>query len=158
VLALVAPALAWSPLSLADLDLALLLVSLSVTYSLCVVGWEKARRLLLLEHSPAMQPNVLAVWCFASAIMLPPTAAAAVTAASAVGGWRAYNAAGTNLQYRYVYSTMTSVLAATVASTVFRQDLPLVGSLSMAAAAWLTIAIAATTLAMCASGQFDAIK
>jgi hypothetical protein len=158
LLALVAPVLAWSPISLADLDLALLLVSLSVTYSLCVVGWEKARRLLLLERSPAMQPNVLAVWCFASAILLPPTVAAAVTAASALGGWRAYHAAGTNLQYRYVYSTMTSVLAATAASATFHQDLPSAGRLPVAAAVWLLVAIAATTLAMCASGQFGAAK
>jgi hypothetical protein len=158
ILALVAPIVAWSPVSPADLDLALLLMSLSVTYSLCVVGWEKARRLLLLERSPAMQPNVLAVWCFASAILLPPTVAAAVTAVCSVGGWVAYHAVGTNLQYRYVYSTMTSVLAATAASTVFHQGLPSASGLSMAAAVWLMVAIAATTLAMCASGQFDAAK
>jgi hypothetical protein len=158
LLALAVPAVAWSSISLADLDLALLLISLSVTYSLCVVGWEKARRLLLLERSPAMQPNVLAVWCFASAIMLPPTVAAAVTALASIGGWPAYNAAGTNLQYRYVYSTTTSVLAATLASVAFHQSLPLAGRLSMAAVAWLAVAIAATTLAMCASGQSDAAK
>lgn len=157
-LALVLPVITWSSLSLADLDLALLLISLTVTYSLCVVGWEKARRLLLLERSPALQPNVLAVWCFASAIMLPPTAAAAVTAASSIGGWWAYNAAGTNLQYRYVYSTLTSVLAATIASTIFHQQFPLAGRLLLAAAGWLLVAIAATTLAMCASGQFAAAR
>jgi hypothetical protein len=45
----------WSPLSRVDFDLALLLISLSVTYSLCVVGWERARRQLLLERAPVMQ-------------------------------------------------------------------------------------------------------
>jgi hypothetical protein len=158
MLALAAPLAAWSPVSSANLDLALLLVSLSVTYSLCVIGWEKARRLLLLERSPAMQPNVLAIWCFASAIMLPPTVAAAVTALTSIGGWRAYNAAGSNVQYRYVYSTMSAVLAATSASLTIQLDLPVASSLLLAAAAWWLVGAGTTTLAMCASGQFDAAK
>ena len=54
ILALIAPVATWSPISKADLGLALLLASLSMTYSLFVFGWEKARRLLLLQRTPAI--------------------------------------------------------------------------------------------------------
>jgi hypothetical protein len=158
VLALAAPVATWSPISMADLDMALLLASLSVTYSLFVLGWEKARRHLLFERTPAMTPNVLATWCFASAILLPPVAAAAVTAITVMGGWPAYNPAGIKRVYRYVYSTMASILAATTSSGVFRLELPVAGTLPMAAAAWLLIGAGATTLAMCASGELDAAR
>ena len=75
-LAVAVPVASWSPVSKADFGLALLLASLSVTYSLCIVGWERARRQLPLERTPAMQVNVLATWCFAAAIILPPLPAA----------------------------------------------------------------------------------
>lgn len=158
LLGLAMPAIAWKPVSLADLDLALLLASLSVTYSLFVVGWEKARRLLLFERTPAMTPDMLAIWCFAAAILLPPQVAAGVTAVTAASGWGAYTPAGAKLVYRYVYSVLTAVLAATAASLVCRLDLPLAGRVSMAAAAWLLVGAGATALAMCASGQFGAAK
>jgi len=158
LLALALPAAAWLPVSLTDLDLALLLASLSVTYSLFVVGWEKARRLLLFERTPAMTPDMLAIWCFAAALLLPPQVAAVVTAVTAASGWRAYTPAGAKLVYRYVYSMMTAVLAATTASIVYHLDLPLSSRLSMAAAAWLLFGAGTTALAMYASGQFDAAK
>jgi hypothetical protein len=158
LLALAAPLATWSPVSMADLDLALLLASLSVTYSVFVLGWEKARRHLLYQRTPAMTPNVLATWCFASAILLPPVAAAAVTAISVIGGWSAYNPAGDKRAYRYVYSTMASMLAATTASSAFRLELPRAGALPMAAVAWLLIGGGATALAMCASGELGAAR
>lgn len=157
-LAVAVPVASWSRLSRADFDLALLLTSLSVTYSLCVVGWEKARRQLLLERTPAMQPNVLATWCFAAAVMLPPLPAAVVTAVSVLGGWPAYNAAGANRFYRYVFSLMTSVLAASIASRTMRLALPVAGTLPLAAAAWLVVGAGATALALCASGQLSAVR
>jgi hypothetical protein len=158
LLALAAPFTAWSPLSMADLDLTLMLASLTVIYSLFVIRWEKARRLLLFERAPAMTPDVLATWCFASAILLPPQLAAVVTAISAIGDAPSYNPAGTRPLYRYVYSGMASILAATVASWVFRHHLPLIGVLLAAATVWIVIGAGATGLAMCASGQFDAAK
>jgi uncharacterized membrane protein len=159
VVALAAPIATWSPLSVADLDLTCMLASLSVTYSLFVIGWEKARRHLLFERTPDIQPNVLATWCFASAILLPPTAAAVVTAISVVSGWSAYNAAGSNRPYRFVYHTMASVLSATLASEALHSfQLPVVAELAIAATAWLAIAAGLTILAMCASGQFGAAK
>jgi len=158
-LSLAAPVVTWSPMTRADLVLALLLASLSVTYSLFVIGWEKARRLLLFEHAPAMTPDVFGVWCFASAILLPPALAAAVTAVSGLADWPSYNPAGTRPLYRYLYSTVAaSALAATVASWLFRRHHALAVALPEAAAAWVMVGAGALVLAMCASGQFDAAK
>jgi hypothetical protein len=159
VLALAAPVATWSPISRAELDLALMLVSLSVTYSLFVIGWEKARRLLLFERAPAITPDILATWCFAAALLLPPQLAAAVTAVSAIGDLPSYNPTGTRPMYRYLYSTVaSSVLAATVASWIFRHHLAIVVALPAAAAGWLAIGAGATVLAMCASGQFESAR
>jgi len=153
LLGLIVPVVTWVPVSMTDIDLALLLTSLSVTYSLFVVGWEKARRLLLFERAPAMTPDVLAVWCFASAVLLTPTLAAAVTAIGAVADWPSHPT-GSKRLHRYTYSSLVAVLAATVASWIFRHHLPLVEALPAAAAAWLCIEGGATILAMCASAQF----
>jgi hypothetical protein len=161
-LAVAVPVASWSPVSKADFDLAVLLTSLSVTYSLCVVGWEKARRQLLLERTlPGLQANVLATWCFAAAIMLPPVSAAVVTAVSALGGWssyKAYKPAGTTRLYRFVFSVMASVLAAATASRTIHLGLPLAGTLPLAAAAWLLVGYGALALAACASGQLSAAR
>ncbi len=156
--ALAAPLFTWSPISRADFGLAVLLVSLSAIYSLVVFGWEKARRYLLYERVPAMTPNVLTTWRFAAAILLPPEVAAMVTMISAVGGWTAYNPAGTRRSYRYVYSTMVSVLATTAASSLLQLHLPLAAALAAAAGAWLLIEGGATGLVLLASGQFGAAK
>ena len=158
LLALAAPIVTWSPLSKGDIDMALMLASLSLIYSVFVMAWEKARRLLLFERAPALTPDVLATWCFASAILLPPSLAASVTAASAIGDWPSYNPAGTRPFYRYVYSTMASVLGATVASWTFRHHLPLGVALLAAAAAWVVIGPGATGLALCASGDLGSAK
>jgi hypothetical protein len=158
-LSLAAPVVTWSPVSKADLVLAVLLASLSVTYSLFVIGWEKARRLLLFERAPAMTPDVLGIWCFASALLLPPALAAAVTAISGLADWPSYNPAGTRPLYRYLYSTVAaSALAATAASWLFRQHQALAAELPAAAAAWVVVGAGALALAMCASGQFAAAR
>jgi hypothetical protein len=96
---------------------------------------------------------VLAVWCFAAAILLPPSLAAAVTAVAAIGDLPSYNPAGTRPLYRYLYSAFGSVLAGTAASWIFRHELPFGEALAIAAATWLLIGAGATVLAMCASGQ-----
>jgi hypothetical protein len=155
--AIAAPIVTWSPVSKGDLDLALLLASLSVTYCLFVIGWEKARRLLLFERAPAMTPDVLATWCFAAAILLPPTLAAAVTAISAIADWPSHPP-GTRRLHRYVYSVLASVLAATIASWICRHSSSPLEGVSAAAAAWFAVGAGATTLAMCVSGQFGAAK
>jgi hypothetical protein len=152
------PLATWSPISKADLALALLLMSLSVIYSLAVTGWEKARRHLLYERTPAMTPNVLTTWRFAAAILLPPEVAALVTAVSAIGGWTAYNPAGTRRAYRYNYSTMVSVLATATAGWLLQLHLPLAVVLTASAGAWLAIEGGATGLVLLASGQFGAAK
>jgi len=159
LLALVAPIATRTPVSRAQLVIAVFLASLSLSYSVFVFGWEKARRFLLFERLPSMTPNVQATWCFAAALLLPPVAAASVTALCSIGGWRTYNpAAPSRRVYRYVYSSMGTLLAATVCSWVFHRSLPLAVTLAVASVLWGVIGAGATTLAMCASGDFDAAK
>jgi hypothetical protein len=153
---LAVPIATWSETSLAELDLALMLISLTVTYSLFVAGWEKARRLLLFERAQGMTPDLRATWCFGAAILLPPSLAAAVVAISAVADYPSFNPAGARSLYRWVYSAMASVLATTVASLTFRQHMLLIEALPLAAVIWIAIGAGLTGLAMCASGQFGA--
>lgn len=106
-----------------------------------------------------MTPNVQGTWCFAAALLLPPVAAASVTALCSIGQWRTYNPAAPNRRvYRYVYSSMGTLLSATVCSWIFHRHLPLVAALPLAGVLWVVIGAGATTLAMCASGDFGAAK
>lgn len=157
-LALVAPIITSSSISRAQCVTGFFLVSLSVIYHLSVIGWETARRHLLYERMPAMVPNVQAIWCFAAAMLLPPTVAAGVTLLSSVSGWRAYNSVGVSRLYRHVFTVSTAVLAASASSWVFHLSLPLDSRVGLAAASWILIGAGATTLAMCASADFDAAR
>ena len=152
-LAIAAPVAAWEPASKAQLVTAFFLVSLSLVYSLGVIGWERARRHLLYQHMPAMTPNVQTTWCFAGALLLPPELAATTAAVCFLGGWSVYNSAGDRQLYRFVYSLLTAVLAATAASWVSHLPLSLGHALLMAAATWILLGASATTLAMLASGN-----
>jgi hypothetical protein len=88
-----------------------------------------------------MTPDVLAICCFASALLLSPT-------------WqlgrlrrRQFRLAmpsndGFDRVYRYIYSLFTSELTATVAKLDFRNRLPLIGGAGEAAA-WLSTAAGA---------------
>ena len=151
--AVMGPVWLWSQPSRAALGLAILLASLSVTYSLFVVRWEQARQHLLFEWTPAMTPNVLATWCFAAAIMLPASLAAVVTAIAAIGDWHSYNAAGKRTVYRFVYSSATAVCAALASNLVFGAALPVWVGLPVAAAVYPLVGALSMVAAMTASGQ-----
>jgi len=142
----------------AELGLAALLVSLSVTYSLVVVGWEKARQFLLYERTPTTTPDLLATWCFAAAIMLPMQLSATVTVLAAIGEWRLYNLAGRKVLYRYVYSTAAAVLAGAAAHGAASCGLPHGINLVAAAVAWIVTMPASIALVMWASGQVAPIR
>lgn len=156
--ALAAPILMWSPLTRAQLDLCLLLTSLSLTYSLVVAGWEKVRQCLLFERTPTMGSNMLTPWCFAAAIMLPPSLAAFTTMVASIGDWPSYNATGQRLQHRFVYSAATATLAATASSVFARLPVPTVAGLALAVAAWFVVGLGMIVLAMCAAGHFDCVR
>jgi hypothetical protein len=156
--ALAAPILMWTPLTRAELDLGLLLTSLSLTYSLVVTGWEKVRELLLFERTPTMGSNMLTPWCFAAAIMLPPNLAACVTMVASVGYWPSYRVTGHRLLYRFVYSVASATLAATACSVLTRLAMPAGAGLASAVGAWLVVGVGLIVLAMCAGGQFEGIR
>ena len=131
----------------------MLLLSLSVIYSLLVVSWEKARQYLLFERTPAVTPNMLATWCFAAAIMLPPNLAALTGMAAAIGDWPSYNAAGRRRLYRFVYSVAIAGLTTTAASMAVRVGLPLYACLILAVLCWSVLSSGLILLAIEAAAE-----
>jgi len=109
--AIFAPASANWEMSHSLLVAALLLTSLSITYSALTCSWERARRAMWENARTDHYRNFLAAWGFTAAVVLPLPLAAAVIFLSAIAEWPARNMSGQALQYRYVYSTAAAMLA-----------------------------------------------
>jgi hypothetical protein len=140
-----------------QLGTAALLASLSIAYSRCTVGWERARRAITQERYPALCANLLATWAFAAAVLLPMPLAAAVIVAAAIAEWPARDIVGQATPYRYVYSTAGAILAATAANRCMTLELPYSSALALAAASYMLVGIAVVSLAMVSAGQFRAL-
>lgn len=150
VLALVLPTTLWSPLTPRHMEIGVCLVGLSLCYSQVAFGWERVRRVLLFRRLPSTTPNVQATWCLAAALLLPPAPAAVVTGLCRAGAWKTYNPAGTRRPYRFVYSTLVDVLAATLCSWVTHSGgRPL--AVPAAGVLWMVTTWGATALAMAAA-------
>jgi hypothetical protein len=132
---------------------ALLLASLSITYSALTCSWERARRAMWENVRTDHYRNFLAVWGFAAAVILPLPLAAAVIVVGAIAEWPARNISGQAPQYRYVYSTAAAILAAGsahfCAQLRFGYQLPLL----TAAIAYMTVGVASVMLAQLAVGH-----
>jgi hypothetical protein len=145
------------PLHRSQLGIAALLASLSIAYSRCTVGWERARRAITQERHPTLCPNLLATWAFAAALLLPLPLAAAVIVAAAVAEWPARNIAGQATPYRYVYSTAGAILAASAAHRCMTLHLSRPFTLALAGASYMLVGIVTVALAMMSVGQFKAL-
>lgn len=145
------------PLNRSQLGTAALLASLSIGYSRCTVGWERARRAITQKRHPTLCPNLLATWSFAAAVLLPMTLAAAVILAAAIAEWPARNIAGQATPYRYVYSTAGAILAAAAANHSMRLGLHHPVALALAATSYMLVGIAVVALAMLSVRQFRAL-
>jgi hypothetical protein len=146
------------PLNRSQLGTAALLASLSIAYSRCTVGWERARRAITQERHPTLCPNLLATWAFAAAVLLPVPLAAAVIVVAAIAEWPSRNIAGQATPYRYVYSTAGAILAATVANRCMTLELHRGFTLALAAASYMLVGIATVSLAMMSVRQFRAVS
>lgn len=143
----------------AQLGQAALLASLSITYSLFTVTWERMR--VLLNNGEAdrkMCPNLLAAWTFPAAVLLPLPLSTAVILAGACADWRARAVPGQSGLYRYVYSTAGVVLAAAAAGRIMALDLPFGAGLVLAALAYIFVGVAVVVLAMASVGQLSAAR
>jgi hypothetical protein len=147
-----------SPITRSDIGIATLLASLSITYSRFTVSWERARRALAQEKLPTLCPNLLATWAFAAAVMLPISLAAAVIVLASIAEWPARNIAGQATPYRYVYSTASAILAASVAGSIVSLNLAEHVGLAIAAVGYVVVGMAAVALAMISVGQYPVLK
>ncbi|MGI8668115.1 MAG: hypothetical protein ACR2N4_19145 [Jatrophihabitans sp.] len=157
---LAAAAVPWtisSPFNLGEFWMAALLASLSIAYSIYAVSSEGARQALNRRTSPAIS-NMLAIWTFAAAVILPVRLAVAVIAIAAAAQWPVKNLDGKARLYRYVYSTAAVILAAVVANRVMELPVPVAARLAIAAPTYLVVNVSIVALAALASGKMSGLS
>jgi hypothetical protein len=151
--AIFAPASANWEMSSSLLVAALLLASLSITYSALTCSWERARRAVWENARTDHYRNFLAVWGFTAAVILPLPLAAAVIFLGAIAEWPARNMSGQAVQYRYVYSTAAAMLAAVSAHFIAELHLDYYAPLLLAALGYMAVGVASVMCAQWAVGH-----
>lgn len=142
----------------AEIGTAILLTSLSITYSRVCVSWEGVRHVLTSGAESGLSLNLLATWDFAAAVLLPTQLASAVIIIAAIADWPARKIAGLGTTYRYVYSTAGTIIGALAAHQVSELALPRPAALGLAAFAYIGVAVVLMALAMLASRQYAAVR
>jgi hypothetical protein len=158
--ALVFAAVVGSPVKGSDIDIAISLAGLSISYSGVSYTWERARRALWerTAHTGQLYRNLLAVWCFAAAVTLPTELAAGVVILGAIAEWPSLKISTKATPYRYVYSTAAAVLATVTAHECLQ--IPGANSigLSVATAAYMATGLLAVIAAQVVARQRDGIR
>lgn len=156
--ALLIPALFWHPISRSNIELAIVLGSLSIAYSAFTCGAERVRRALHQGAEAIQYRNLLAIWGFSAAILLPIQLAWLVAVTGAVAEWPARKVAGRARPYRHVYSTAGAVLAATVThAVVSSESLGWLG-IAVAVPVYTVIGVVVVAAAMLAVGERAAAR
>lgn len=156
--AVVIPAIFWSPITRSNIEVSTALASLSIAYSAFTCSAERVRRTLHQGTEAIKYQNLLAVWRFAAAVLLPLQFASAVVVAGAVAEWPARNVAGRTRLYRHVYSTAVEVLAAAATHAVMQAALPRVLGLAVAVPVNMAVGILAVAAVMVAAGEHSAAR
>ena len=130
------------------------LAGLSISYSIVSRSWERARRALWesTDQPGGLYPNLLSVWRFAAAVMLPAPLAAVVVAIGAIADWPSMNITGQAQGYRYVYSSAGAVLATVLAGWCARLSLPAPAALGLAIVGYIVAGVLPIVLAQLAVG------
>jgi hypothetical protein len=158
VAAVVIPLLPSSHITEANIGLAALLASLSISYSVFTRSWERVRRALSAGTRPTVYPNLLSAWGVAAAILLPPVLAAGVLVIAGIAEWPARNIAGQATPYRYIYSVAGTLLAASAAHWCLSAGLPRPAALVASAAGYTATTVAVVAMAVLASGKLSPIR
>jgi hypothetical protein len=158
IAAVVIPFLPSSHITKANIGLAALLASLSISYSAFTRSWERVRRVLYAGTRPTVYPNLLSAWGVAAAILLPPVLAAGVLVLAGIAEWPARNITGQATPYRYIYSVAGTVLAASAAHWCLSAGLPRQAALAASAVGYTATTVAAVALAVLASGKLSPIR
>jgi hypothetical protein len=158
IAAVVIPFLPSSHITKANIGLAALLASLSISYSAFTRSWERVRRALHEGTRPTVCPNLLSAWGVAAAVLLPPLLAAAVLIIAGIAEWPARNITGQATPYRYIYSVAGTVLAALATQWCLSTGLPRQAALVASAMSYTGTTVAVVAMAVLASGKFSAIR
>lgn len=110
--------LSWRAAIRSEVELAVALSTLSIAYSALSYGAERLRRTLHQGAEAVQYRNLLAVWGFSAAVLLPLELAWLVAVVGAVAEWPARTVGGRAHLYRHVYSAAGAVLAAAAAHAV----------------------------------------
>ncbi len=131
----------------------LLLALLSVSYSVAVVRVERLR----LAVTAGEVPNILSVWAFTGAMLLPLPLALALVVISYAGEWPARRTAKATIGH-YLYSTAALATATAAASVIVnRQDNGLLGVV-FAILAFTTVNIVLIAAAICTARQWRVLR
>lgn len=155
-LSAVLPALIWHPVSRSNIELTVALGSLSIAYSAFTCAAERLRRTLHQGAEAIKYRNLLAVWGFAAAVMLPLQLAWVVAVVGAVAEWPARKVAGRAHLYRHLYSTAGAVLAAVVTHAVINSALDRWLGVAVATLLYTATHVVAVGAVMLAAGERSA--
>lgn len=156
--ALIIPAFFWSPINRSNIEVSTALVSLSIAYSAFTCSAERVRRTLHQGVEATKYRNLLAIWGFAAAVLLPLQLAWIVVVAGAVAEWPARNVASRARLYRHVYNAASAVVV--TAATRAVSGLPLLPGLRLALAVPVYMGVGSLTVAavMIAAGERSAVR
>jgi hypothetical protein len=147
VAALMIPTLSPAAISRSDLGITAALTSLSVAYSLVTRRSERARRALHVGVQPTYYQNMLAVWTFAAAALLPLRLIFVMVVLAALAEWPSRNILQQARPYRYIYSTGAALLATDAAHTCINLNLSPRLGLTLAVLCYMAIGVACLILA-----------
>lgn len=151
--ALLVPVISWAPINRTDVAVTAGLASFSIAYSAITCRSERARWGLHQGVDTVKYQNLLAVWGFAGAVLLPLPLTWLLAIAAAVAEWPARNLAGHARLYRHVYSNAGAILAAAAAHAVSVAIAPQWLGIAAAAPAYMIVGILAVGVAMIAAGE-----
>jgi hypothetical protein len=156
--AVLVPALVWHPVTRANVELVIALGSLSIAYSTYTCTAERVRRTLHQGAEAAKYSNLLAIWGFAAAVLLPLQLMWLVAVAGAIAEWPARRVAGRAHPYRHVYSTAGAILAATVAHAVSGSTTERWLGIAVAVPVYMAVGVLLIAAAMLAAGERSAAR
>ena len=157
-MALVIPAISRAPISRTSIAVTAGLASLSIAYSIFTCRAERVRRTLHQGVDTVKYQNLLAVWGFAAAVLLPLPLVWLLAVTTSLAEWPARNVVGRARLYRHIYSSAGAILAAAAAHTVSDVGLPRWIGVVAAVPTYMVVGILAVSVAMVAAGEREGVR
>ena len=146
------------PVDRVAINLSILLASLSVAFSLTSLKWDAIRRVLMDGAQFGVQINLLAIWDFAAAILLPLHLAALVVVLGVLADVPIRRITGPSKPHRYVFSTACTLSAVIAAHFCMALPIPALAGLALAAVAYIPTQVLMLSSALVLGRQFQAVK